>query len=80
MKEFFKRLTLPSPAFFVKIQNIGGALIAFSAGVKIIASQYADSAIVNFLDKYTVDIAAIGAVVVLIAKLTVIPKQPNEKL
>jgi len=80
MNQFFKRLMLPSPKFFVKIQNIGGVLIAFSAGIELLASQYAGSAIINFISKYTIDVAAIGAVMALIAKLTVVPKQQNENL
>lgn len=80
MNQLIKRLTLKSPSFFVKIQNIGVGLIAFAGGIKLLATQYEGSRIIEFLMPYTTDIAVAGGIAALIAKLTVKPEVPNYDL
>lgn len=80
MNEFFKRLTLPSPKFFVKIQNIGYSIVLLAAGLKVVAESYEGSKIVNFLNPYLVEVAVVGAIISLIAKLPAVPVEPNENL
>ncbi len=80
MNEFLKRLTLPSPKFFVKIQNIGYSIILLAAGLKVVAESYEGSKIVNFMNPYLIEIGVMGAIISLIAKLPSVPKEPNPDL
>jgi hypothetical protein len=80
MNNVIKRLTLPSPKFFVAIQNVGMGLTAFAIGIKAIAVEFEGSRIIDFLLPFTTDIAVAGAMAALIAKLTVKLEIPNREL
>lgn len=79
MNEFFKRLSLPSPSFFKKVQWIGGVLVAVGGGILAIDNQYPDTVVLGFLAKYAKEIIAIGAAVAFVGKLPVAdPEQLNK--
>ncbi|HET8686547.1 MAG TPA: hypothetical protein VFM18_07760 [Methanosarcina sp.] len=79
MNEFLKRLSLPSPSFFKKVQWIGGVLVAVGGGILAIKSQYPDAVTIGFLAKYARELMAIGGTIALIGKLPVAdPSQLNK--
>ena len=79
-KELFKRLTIPTPAFFKKIAWFGGILSAFGLGFGLLAGQFADVAWVVWIDQFSNDIAAAGAIILFVASLTAKPVVQNENL
>ena len=79
MNEFLKRLSLPSPHFFKKVQWIGGSLLAIGGGIIAINNQYPDTAVVGFLAKYAKELMAIGAAVVFVGKLPVADPEQLKK-
>jgi hypothetical protein len=78
MKEIIKRLRLPSPAFFKKVQGFGAALVGFGLGLQ--ALKVEGSRLLVFIHPIAPDIIVIGLVVILVAKLPVKPEMPNKKL
>ena len=79
MNEIFKRLTLPSPSFFKKVQWFGVVIGAIGGGLMAINQQFPDTVVVGFLAKYAKEFVAIGAVIALVAKLPVAdPNQLNK--
>lgn len=65
LKEFFKRLTLPTPAFFKKVMGVGASLIALSVG--LVAVDGAP----EFLVKVAGYLATAGGIMVAVGKAAV---------
>ena len=71
MKEFFARLSLPSPSFFVKVQKFGLFLSGLSVLILGLNSQFPGMNIPPVLNDIAGYCAVGGAIITGIAKLTV---------
>ena len=71
MKEFFARLTLPSPSFFVKVQRFGVLLSGLSVLILGLNSEFPGMNIPPVMNDIAGYCAVSGAIITGIAKLTV---------
>ena len=71
MKEFFARLTLPSPSFFVKVQRFGLFLTGLSGLLLGLNMEFPGANIPPVVNDIAGYCAVIGMVITGIAKLTV---------
>jgi hypothetical protein len=81
-KELRKRWGMPSPEFFVKIQNFGYSLVGLGVALTAIFSAYkeGESYIVDFLRPWTIELVVSGLVIAAVAKATTVPKEPNPEI
>jgi hypothetical protein len=81
MKEFFARLTLPSPSFFVKLQRFGLFLTGISGLLLGLNMEFPGANIPSVINDIAGYCAVAGMVITGIAKLTVSdPVALDEKL
>ncbi len=71
MKEFFERLRMPSPAFFVKLQRFGLLLSGVSALLLGLDSQFPAAKLPDVFEKIGGYLAIAGVIIAGVAKLTV---------
>jgi hypothetical protein len=81
MKEFFARLTMPSPNFFVKVQRFGLFLTGLSGLLLGLNMEFPGANIPPVVNDIAGYCAVAGMVITGIAKLTVSDKEAlDEKL
>lgn len=80
MKEIIRRLTLPSPKFFVRLKYIGGVIAGAGALIIGLAAKVPDSSVIQFLQPIAQELTGIGLAIVGMAQLTVKPDVPNSQL
>ena len=78
IKEFIKRLKLPTPDFFAKIRNLGAAIAVIGAGLQTL--NVTGSKLLPILQSIAPDIIVVGTVVALIAQATAKPEKQNKEL
>ena len=78
MKQLLKRLSLPAPAFFVKVRNLGGALSGI--GIGLMAMDFQGSKLLDLIKPFAIELVVAGAVMALVAQFTVKPEVPNKEL
>jgi len=79
MKEFFARLALPSPSFFIKVKKFGIFLTSLSVLLLGLNSQFPGMNIPIFVNDLAGYCAVAGTIIIGVSKLTVSDPDELEK-